>query len=156
MAVVPVGDPHHRRESGTGAIEARGGDGPGTICRAGGGGRIALFTDSLGLPSANLLDRRGNSTGNFFGSAGTIYLKSASTAPDLIIDNTNLAGTLYTPLRTLEPVYRTLVLRNRGRADISSADVTSIMIEEPVHDDGIIRIHFEFRRHDGSDGACWI
>ena len=29
-------------------------------------------------------------------------------------------------------MYRTLVLRNRGRADISSADVTSIMIEEPV------------------------
>ena len=86
--------------SGTGMIAARGGAGPGG---AGGGGRIAVYYDTLTLPTGNFMASGGKSASqnnsSYNGGAGTIYLKSNSLLmPDLIINNGGVNTSRATPI----------------------------------------------------------
>ncbi|MEK7369085.1 MAG: hypothetical protein AABZ62_05415, partial [Planctomycetota bacterium] len=93
--------------TGTGAISAKGGDG--YYYGSGGGGRIAIYYDSLSLPTTNIIASGGKSTQytnqypQYNGGAGTVYLKNKTVQyGDLIIDNRNIGVWDYsTPLRSL-------------------------------------------------------
>ncbi|MCP4970509.1 MAG: hypothetical protein GY932_07950, partial [Arcobacter sp.] len=87
--------------SGGGMITANGGKTIGTYgyTTGGGGGRIAIYYDDIsGFATANIAAYGGK--GSFNGGAGTIYTKSSTeTYGDLIVDNVNIATTVYsTPL----------------------------------------------------------
>lgn len=112
--------------NGTGVIHALGGNGwanytgRGTTS-GGGGGRIATFSENIGLPINNFLARGGNTdanrTGseNFRGSAGTIYVQG-DIYPNglLIIDNDGNVSSEYTPYVPLQNV-ETFIVRNASK-----------------------------------------
>jgi hypothetical protein len=91
--------------SGNGTISAKGG--ASSYGGAGGGGRIAVYYDTLTLSTANIIasgEKSGTgTTASRNGGAGTVYLKaSAQTQGDLIIDNRNADNSANgTPLRAI-------------------------------------------------------
>src|SRR5574341_7489 len=83
--------------SGSGTISAKGGASIYNSTQAsgggaGGGGRIAVYYDTMTLPTANIVASGGKSgdgsKSSYNGGAGTVYLKStAQSQGDLVIDN---------------------------------------------------------------------
>jgi hypothetical protein len=70
---------------GTGSIHANGASGT-TANFGGGGGRIALYYQSLALPRANLSASGGDASTNFGGGAGTIYLSQLNASGAKVAD----------------------------------------------------------------------
>ncbi|MCX6878918.1 MAG: hypothetical protein NTW21_34680, partial [Verrucomicrobia bacterium] len=98
--------------SGSGAISANGGssgssseNGPG----GGGGGRIALYFNGKTFTGSMTAWGKTGSSGGEPGGAGTVYLKPADVAGQLIVDNGALAAGR-TPIAS--PVSFSLVIRN--------------------------------------------
>ncbi len=143
--------------SGLGAIQANGGNGVdigccGVVSGSGGGGRVAIYYDSLTLPDTNISARGGN--GGISASAGTLYLKNnAQTYGDFIIDNGgNVAAAPDTRLTTGLSGLRNLTIRAAGKLEISSSSnlhlaVSSLAIDgagsslsQPARDLGSLRV----------------
>jgi hypothetical protein len=89
--------------SGSGTIYARGGAASysANYSGSGGGGRIAIYYDSMTLPAANILASGGKtydgSNSSHNGGAGTIYLKdNAKAKPDVIINNAGILSSTTT------------------------------------------------------------
>ena len=111
--------------SGNGWITARGGSSSNTSQSggAGGGGRMAIYYDSLSLTEDHLLAQGGQS-GNGSrsdrnGGAGTIYLKShAATMADVILDNQGIATNRTTTIPGGE--YVSVTVRENARFTVQS------------------------------------
>ncbi len=102
--------------SGTGFITAYGGTGAQQSGRsgAGGGGRIAIYYNQSTFPAENIF-ARGGSGGNS-ASTGTVYLKKNTEANGtVIIDNTNIASSLFTPLQTNITTFDLIKVAKQGR-----------------------------------------
>ena len=87
--------------TGSGTIYARGGYS--SIYGSGGGGRIAIYYDSMTLPTANIIASGGKTYDGSYsarnGGAGTICLKNnANIKADLIINNGGITTTRSTPI----------------------------------------------------------
>src|SRR5207249_1832589 len=118
--------------SGAGSIQAIGGDTPNDGAPGnGGGGRIAIFYDSLSLASGNILVYGGYRYRP--AAAGTIYLKdNAQTYGDLIVDNGDIGSALSTPWRSTLSTFRSLTLRHTARLDLTNAAIPALTVEQPV------------------------
>jgi alpha-tubulin suppressor-like RCC1 family protein len=137
--------------SGTGTIAARGGAvTDSTSYGAGGGGRIAVYYNSLQLPVANILVNGGSSsTGTRAasnGGAGTIYLKdNAKTTADLFIIN----GGSATSNTTIVPSdnYENMTIKSNAQASVSNTlsltgnfvlDKSTFVAQYPLKIDGAL------------------
>ena len=92
--------------TGAGEIHA---DGAPTYWAAGGGGRVAVYYQTLGLDRAKITAAGGLHSGNTTrtGGAGTVFLKQAAQpSGDLIVDNAGRPTTRLTPLPSVG--YRTV------------------------------------------------
>jgi hypothetical protein len=123
--------------SGSGTISAVGGGAKqlysDSYSGTGGGGRIAIYYDTMTFPTGNAnLSARGGTTGNL-GTAGTIYLKDDAQAHgDLIVDNGGTVPGSYTLLKTGLAAFRSLTLRNAGTLSLTAAEVSAVTVEQPV------------------------
>jgi len=108
--------------SGAGSIEAIGGAAYSwDYGGCGGGGRIAIFYDTMSIPVENISVRGG--TGGIIASAGTIYLKdNAQPSGSVIISNSNIDCPLYTPWKSALATFQILTLRSRARLQTSAYD----------------------------------
>ena len=110
--------------SGTGEIEAKGGDGSFKVRLdnrrgGGGGGRIAIFYTSSNFPEDNIYVKGGfGNTGEYSGSSGTVYLKQENEKGKLIINNGNLETTLLTPLLTSISDFLDWEIKNNGTLNL--------------------------------------
>jgi hypothetical protein len=106
--------------SGTGLIEANGGASGSYNVRgaSGGGGRVAIFFDSMSLPADSISVCAGAGDCSH-GSAGTIYMKDNSMlVGNVIIDNAKIISDKYTPWKSTLTRIQNISVINKANFEV--------------------------------------
>ena len=118
--------------SGTGEIRANGGRGVSLNSGAGGGGRIAIFHNTMSLQDSSIAACGGSGPG-VPASAGTIYLQNnADSHGHLIVDNGGASNRYATYLLTDLTTFRNLSVRNLARVEVRTQDLPSFTVSDLV------------------------